>query len=176
MKKAKPLLGKCVTLALAGALGAAPALSVKAAETAALPLSGDPAVSAVQQQVYGVVHRHETWLNAGDASGIVDLFASENSVAEWDDKTAYAMREQKIAGYKRLFKIATFKTAFAYDAINVYGDTAVVRTHHHKGATVVENGRQVPDYNREVFVLHRIDGAWKIVLYTFNTDPVQGEG
>ncbi|WP_311541358.1 nuclear transport factor 2 family protein [Paraburkholderia sp. MM5384-R2] len=58
----------------------------------------------------------------------------------------------------------------------VYGDTAVVRTHHHVGATVIENGRKVTDYNREVFVLRKIDGTWKIVLYTFNTDPKQGEG
>ncbi len=65
---------------------------------------------------------------------------------------------------------------FSYDALNVYGDTAVVRTHHHKGATAVENGKPVTDLNREVFVLHKIDNQWRIVPYTFNTDPVQGEG
>jgi len=73
-------------------------------------------------------------------------------------------------------RIANFSTKFAYDAINVYGDTAVVRTHHHVGAAVVENGKKGTDYNREVFVLRKIDGAWKIVLYTFDTDPKQGEG
>lgn len=56
------------------------------------------------------------------------------------------------------------------------GDTAVVRTHHHRGQTAIENGKKVLDYNREVFVLRKINGGWKIVLYTFSTDPVQGEG
>jgi hypothetical protein len=51
----------------------------------------------------------------------------------------------------------------------------VVRTFHHKGATVNEGGKDVVGLNREVFVLRTINGAWKIVLYIFNTDPVQGE-
>jgi hypothetical protein len=37
-------------------------------------------------------------------------------------------------------------------------------------------GKEVVDLNREVFVLRKIEGEWKIVLYIFNTNPVQGEG
>ena len=65
---------------------------------------------------------------------------------------------------------------YEYDAVNVHADAAVVRAHHHVGAAVIGNGKKVIDYNREVFVLNKVDGAWKIVLYAFNTDPVQGEG
>jgi ketosteroid isomerase-like protein len=146
-----------------------------AVEEDTIPYSSDPAVSAEQRQVYDVVHRYENALNAKDTDAIVGLFA-DDSVAEWNNKRTYATHEQRIAGYNALFKIAKFSTVFAFDAINVYGDTAVVRTHHHVGATVIENGKNVTDYNREVFVLRKIDGTWKIVLYTFNTDPKQGEG
>jgi uncharacterized protein (TIGR02246 family) len=121
------------------------------------------------------VHRYEQALNAGDVNTILDLFAPD-SVAEWNNKRTYATRDERRAGYAALFKIAKFSTVFAYDAIDVTGDTAVVRTHHHKGASVIEEGKSVTDYNREVFVLKRINGEWKIYLYTFNTDPVQGEG
>ena len=31
------------------------------------------------------------------------------------------------------------------------------------------------DFNREIFVLRHIEGNWKIILYTFNTQPKQGE-
>ena len=88
------------------------------------------------------------------------------------------LRDQarKAAAYDALFKIAKFSTVFGYAGIDVSGDTAVVRTYHHKGATVLEGGKEFVDLNREVFVLRKIDGAWKIVLYIFNTDPVQGEG
>jgi uncharacterized protein (TIGR02246 family) len=150
-------------------------MTLAAAAEDAVPYSSDPTVSAEQREVYDVVHRYETALNAKDTNAIVALFA-DDSVAEWNDKRTYATREQRVAGYDALFKVANFSTVFSYDAINVYGDTAVVRTHHHVGAAVIENGKKVIDYNREVFVLRKIDGTWKIVLYTFNTDPKQGEG
>jgi uncharacterized protein (TIGR02246 family) len=137
--------------------------------------SSDPTASAAQHAVYDVVHRYEQALNAGDVNTILDLFAPE-SVAEWNNKRTYATREEREEGYAALFKIAKFSTVFSYDTIDVTGDMAVVRTHHHNGAAVIENGKSVTDYNREVFVLKRINGEWKIYLYTFNTDPVQGEG
>ncbi len=161
------------TLATWLALALSAPLAVYAED--AIPYSPDPAVSAKQREVYDVVHRYESALNAKDTDTIVGLFA-EGSVAEWNNKRTYATRDQKIAGYNALFRSASFSTVFSYDAINVYGDTAVVRTHHHVGAAVIENGKKVTDYNREVFVLRKIDGTWKIVLYTFNTDPKQGEG
>jgi uncharacterized protein (TIGR02246 family) len=146
-----------------------------AEQSPAFTFSSDPAISSAQHAVYDVVDRYQKALNAGDTDAIVNLFAPDG-VAEWNDKRTYATREQRVEGYGALFKIAKFSTVFAYDAIDVTGDVAVVRTHHHQGATVIEHGKPVTDYNREVFVLKRIGGEWKIYLYTFNTDPVQGEG
>jgi len=137
--------------------------------------SSDPVTGSAQHAVYDVVHQYERALNAGDVTTILDLFAPE-SVADWNNKRTYATREEREAGYAALFKIAKFSTIFAYDTIDVTGDVAVVRTHHHKGAAVIEEGKSVTDYNREVFILKRINGEWKIYLYTFNTDPIQGEG
>ena len=155
---------------------AAAAAPVRAAETApAFAFSADPALSAAQHQAYDVVHRYEDRLNAGDTAGILALYAPD-SVAEWNDRPTFATRDEKKRAYDALFSIARFTTVFGYAGIDVTGDTAVVRTFHHKGATVDEGGKDVVDLNREVFVLHRIDGAWKISLYIFNTDPVQGEG
>jgi ketosteroid isomerase-like protein len=137
--------------------------------------SSDPAISVQQHAAYDVVHRYEQLLNAGDTAGIVDLFAPDG-VAEWNDKPTFATRQEKIAAYDALFKIAKFSTVFGYAGIDVAGDTAVVRTFHHKGATVLEGGKEVVDLNREVFVLRKQGNDWKIKLYIFNTDPVQGEG
>jgi ketosteroid isomerase-like protein len=151
------------------------ATSVAAASEAALVFSADPAISAAQHAAYDVVHQYEQYLNAGDTRGILDLFAPQ-SVAEWNDKPTYATRQQKATGYEALFKIAKFSTIFGYASIDVDGDMAIVRTFHHKGAAVLENGKEVTDFNREVFILRKINGVYKIVFYMFNTDPVQGEG
>jgi ketosteroid isomerase-like protein len=173
--KPRSIIGQTATVFVAAWLTLACSAPLTAAEEEKLPYSSDPAVSAAQHEAYDVVHRYEQALNNKDTDTIVGLFA-DDSVAEWNNKRTYATREQKIDGYNALFRIANFSTVFSYDAINVYGDVAVVRTHHHVGAAVIENGKKVTDYNREVFVLRKIDGAWKIVLYTFNTDPKQGEG
>lgn len=151
------------------------ATSVEAASEAAFLFSTDPTISAAQHAAYDVVHQYEQYLNTGNTQGILGLFASQ-SVAEWNDKPTYATREQKTAGYEALFKIAKFSTVFGYASIGVDGDTAVVRTFHHKGAAVLENGKEVPDFNREVFILRKMNGVYKIVFYMFNTDPEQGEG
>ncbi|MER7794301.1 nuclear transport factor 2 family protein [Streptomyces sp. NPDC097640] len=162
---------------LTGTLVSTTASASSAATASPANTSGYPsvAITPVQRTVYQVIHQYQTGLNTGNTKAIVDLFAP-GGVAEWNDKVTYATRQQKIDGYDALFRTAKFSTAFAYDAINVYGTTAVVRTHHHVGQTVIENGKEVQDYNREVFVLRKTGDAWKIVLYTFNTDPVQGQG
>ena len=166
---------RAVLAVLAAAL-ACPSMQARAAEPApAFAFSTDPAVSAGQHAVYDVVHRYETLLNAGDTAGILALYAPD-SVAEWNDKPTFPTLDEKKGAYDALFRIAKFATVFGYAGIDVVGDTAVVRTFHHEGATVMEGGKAVVDLNREVFVLHRIDGAWRISLYIFNTDPVQGEG
>ena len=161
--------------ALIIAAGTALSLGQAAAAEADVTFSTDPAIAAQQHPAYDVVHRYEQLLNTGDTAEIMKLYAPD-SVAEWNDKPTFRTLQQTIDGYDALFKIAKFTTVFGYDAIDVYGDTAVIRTHHHKGATVVENGKPVLDLNREVFVLHKIAGAWKIVFYAFNTNPNQGEG
>ncbi|RYB06586.1 YybH family protein [Lichenibacterium ramalinae] len=173
MKKTLPLRPAVALLGAALAYGLTPAW---AAETVpAFAFSTDPAVSAGQHAAYDVVHRYEDLLNAGDTAGILALFAP-GSVAEWNDKPTFTTVDEKKGAYDALFRVAQFTTVFGYAGIDVVGDTAVVRTFHHKGASVMEGGKEVVDLNREVFVLHNIGGAWKISLYIFNTDPVQGEG
>lgn len=137
--------------------------------------STDPAISAEQHAAYDVVHQYEQYLNAGNTQAILDLFSPE-SVAEWNNKPTFVTREQRAAGYNALFKIAKFTTVFGYASIDIYRDVAVVRTYHHKGAAVLENGKRIPDFNREVFILHKMNGMYKITFYMFNTDPVQGQG
>ena len=166
------LVGTAIMCALAGF-----SLPGRAADapSAAVAFSSDPKVAAEQRGAYDVVHRYEQLLNAGDTAGILALYAPDG-VAEWNDKPTFATPDEKRAAYDALFKVAKFNTVFGYAGVDVQGDTAVVRTFHHEGANVLESGKKVVDLNREVFVLHKLDGAWKISLYIFNTDPVQGEG
>ena len=172
--KAIAVRSLALALALTGLAGP-PGIPQAAEAAQPFAFSSDPVVGVAQHAAFDVVHRYEELLNAGDTAGILALYAPD-SVAEWNDKPTVVTREEKRAAYDALFRLARFSTVFGYAAIDVVGDTAVVRTFHHRGATVLEGGKEIVDLNREVFVLHRIGVDWKIALYIFNTDPVQGEG
>ena len=137
--------------------------------------SSDPAESAHQHAAYDVVHRYEQLLNAGDTAGILKLYAPE-SVAEWKDKPSFVTARHKEDAYNAAFKVAKFSTVFGYASIEDDGEIEVVGTYHHKGATIVESGKEVVDLNREVFLLRKIGNEMKTVLYIFNANPLQGEG
>jgi len=137
--------------------------------------STDAATMADQRLVYMLINQYQQLLNAGSTEAIVDLFTAD-AVIEWNDTPTFVTRQQKIDGYNALFRIAKLSTAFVYDAIDVYGTIAIVRTHHPVGAAVIVNGKSVLDYNREVFVLRKQSDGWKIQVYTFNTNPIQGQG
>lgn len=150
-----------------------------AASSKAVPqsyrVSAEAGVAAEQKAVYELINRYQTALNAGDTPTILSLFAPE-SYSQWNEKPTADSNEKRRQQYDNLFKNEKFETEFAYDSVNVNGNMAYVRTHHHRGATVtrISDGATLIDLNREVFVLEKQQGQWKIVVYTFNTNPIQG--
>jgi ketosteroid isomerase-like protein len=142
----------------------------------AFSYSKDAGVAAVQKKVKAVVERYQDGLNSSDFSKIRPLFATD-AVAQWNEKATVLGVDAMAKPYEDLFKAIKFNTDFQYDAVDVYGEVAIVRTHHPVGQTELflkDNSKKL-DFNREIFVLRRIDGDWKIVLYAFNTQPRQGE-
>ena len=133
-------------------------------------------MAAVQKQVKAVVERYQDGLNGSDFSKIRPLFEAD-AVAEWNDKATMVGVGAMAKPYEDLFKAIRFNTDFQYDAVDVYGDVAIVRTHHPVGQTelILKDMSKKLDFNREVFVLRGLDGDWKIILYTFTTQPRQGE-
>lgn len=138
--------------------------------------SSDSAVAAQQKAVYDVVNRYQDALNSGDVETILSLYG-DKSYSQWNDKVTADTTEKRRQQYAELFKNEKFVTEFGYDSVYVNGDMAYIRTHHHLGAavTVLKDGSKVLDKNREIFVLEKQEGQWKIVVYTFNTNPIQGE-
>jgi ketosteroid isomerase-like protein len=142
----------------------------------AFSYSKDAKVAAVQKKVKAVVERYQDGLNSSDFAKIRPLFAKD-AVAEWNEKATVIGVDAMAKPYEDLFKAIRFDTDFQYDAVDLYGDMAIVRTHHPVGQTelILKDMSKKLDLNREIFVLRRVDGEWKIVLYTFNTQPKQGE-
>ncbi len=133
-------------------------------------------LAAVQKKVKAVVERYQDGLNSSDFAKIRPLFAPD-AVAEWNEKATVIGIDAMAQPYETLFQAIKFDTDFQYDAVDIYGEIAIVRTHHPVGQTELhlKDGSKTLDFNREIFVLRRMDGDWKIILYTFTTQPRQGE-
>ena len=140
-------------------------------------LSKDAGIAGEQQAIYDLIIKYQTALNSGDTDNILTYFA-QASYSQWNNKPTDDTTAKRRARYDALFKEEKFETDFKFDTIHVDGNTGFIRTHHERGATVVsiETGYTSIDLNRELFVLKKLDGEWKIVVYMFNTNPIQGEG
>lgn len=136
----------------------------------------NPKIAQEQQAVYNQIIRYQDALNSGDTATILTLFAAPESYSQWNEVLTADTTQERKQQYDNLFKNEKFVTDFAVDSIWVNGDTAVVRTHHHFGSVVtsLKDQRSVIDLNREVFVMTKQNGEWKIFLYTFNVNPLQG--
>jgi ketosteroid isomerase-like protein len=142
----------------------------------AFSYSADSKTAALQREVKAVVDRYQDGLNSSNFAIIRPLFATD-AIAEWNEKATVIGPEAMAAPYEALFKEIKFTTDFQYDAVDVHGDLAIVRTHHPVGQTELnrKDDSKKLDFNREIFVLQRMGSDWKIILYSFNTQPRQGE-
>jgi ketosteroid isomerase-like protein len=118
--------------------------------------SSDLQVATFQRQAKRVVERYQDGLNTSDFPVIRTLFAA-NAVAEWNEKATVVGVDAMAGPYEELFKTTKFTTDFQFDAVDLHGDIAIVRTHHPIGQTELslKDGSKKLDMNREIFVLKR---------------------
>lgn len=139
------------------------------------PIYKDVKKADAQKEVLDVIMKYQNALNSGNTKEILSLYADE-SYSQWNNLLTADSKEKKEEQYNNLFSKEKFNTDFAIDTIWIDGNTAFVRTHHHTGSVVTDTKEQktILDLNREVFILHKDNNEWKIILYTFNTNPLQG--
>jgi uncharacterized protein (TIGR02246 family) len=106
-------------------------------------------------------------LNASDVKKVLPLYTQDGVFMPSSAPTA-AGQEQVKASYEFVFKTIQLKIEFFIDEIMVNGDYAFARTTS-KGTTLIHaNGQTVLEENRELFVLQKENGSWKIARYMFN--------
>ncbi|MEZ4903908.1 MAG: SgcJ/EcaC family oxidoreductase [Spirosomataceae bacterium] len=106
-------------------------------------------------------------LNTSDVSNVLPLYTNDGVFMPSNAPSAIG-QEQVKASYEYVFKTIQLNIEFFIDEIVVNGDYAFARTTS-KGTTLIhENGQTVPEENRELFVLQKTGGQWKIARYMFN--------
>lgn len=106
-------------------------------------------------------------LNASDVNKVLPLYTSDGVFMPSGAPSALG-QEQVKAAYQSVFSSIQLTIEFYIDEIVVHGDYAFARTTS-KGTTLIHaNGQTVAEENRELFVLQKAGGQWKISRYMFN--------
>lgn len=106
-------------------------------------------------------------LNTSDVNKVLLLYTSDGVFMPSNAPSAIG-QEQVKASYEFVFNAIQLKIEFFIDEIVVTGDYAFARTAS-KGTTLIHaNGETVAEENRELFVLQKTNGQWKIARYMFS--------
>ncbi len=106
-------------------------------------------------------------LNASSTDKVMPLYTVNGVFMPSNAPTAVGQDQVKGA-YDFVFKNIQLKIEFFIDEIEVQDNMAFARSTS-KGTTLIHaTGQSVPEENRELFVLQKVSGEWKIARYMFN--------
>ncbi len=129
---------------------------------------GDQALSAKERQaIEATLLRYEKALNDSDVKGVLELYASDGVFMPSGAPSAIGTKEIR-AAYEHVFGAIKLDIKFTIDEIVQSGNYAFARTISRGQVTVLAEGVTAPEENRELFVLQKRAGAWKIARYMFN--------
>ena len=119
--------------------------------------------SAIERLLYA----YRDALNASDVSKVLPLYTDDGIFMPSNAPSAIG-QEQVKASYEFVFKTIQLSIEFYIDEVVVNGDYAFARTTS-RGTTLIHaSGQTVAEENRELFVLQKVNGQWKIARYMFN--------
>ncbi len=120
-----------------------------------------------KQSIEKLLFSYRDALNKSDVNDVLELYASDGVFMPSNGPSAIE-QEQVKSSYEFVFNTIQLTIDFFIDEIVINGEYAYARTTS-KGTTLIHaNGQTVPEENRELFVLQKINGQWKIARYMFN--------
>lgn len=151
-------------------LSAALLMGCQAPET---PTNTTPSTSTTmstdndQTAIKELLFKYRDALNASSVDQVMPLYTTDGLFMPTGFPTAVGTEQVKGA-YTGVFSMIKLNIEFFIDEIEVDGDHAFARTTS-KGSTLIHaTGETVPEENRELFVLQRTAGGWRIARYMFN--------
>ncbi len=129
--------------------------------------AGGAMTDSDHREIRTVLDRYEAALNASDVDAVAELYAADGVFMPSSAPTAVGIEGVR-ATYEFVFTQIKLNVAFTVEEIVGDGAIAFARTGSKGSVTVLANGTTAPEENRELFVLQKEDGVWKIARYMFN--------
>jgi uncharacterized protein (TIGR02246 family) len=114
-----------------------------------------------------LLHSYRDALNASDVNKVLTLYTTQGVFMPSNAPTSVG-QEQVKGAYDFVFRNIKINIDFFIDEIVVNSDYAFARTTSKGTSLIHANGQTVPEENRELFVLQKDNGTWKIARYMFN--------
>ncbi len=126
------------------------------------------AVGAEERQaIESTLLQYEKTLNKSDLKGVLELYTPDGVFMPSGAPSAIGTEEVR-AAYEYVFATIRLDIKFTIDEIVQSGNYAFARTISRGQVTILAEGVTAPEENRELFVLQKRNGAWKIARYMFN--------
>jgi len=129
-----------------------------------MTLTTDNAVTRQHQDIARTVQEYIQQLNASNTRAIVDLYTDDAAFFQ-PERPAAVGSQQLTDAYNSAFAGVKVNMTNHIDTIFTGGDLAAVRSHSSGTITLLADGTVVPMACRELWVLTRSGGDWKIAQY-----------
>lgn len=123
----------------------------------------------VNEEIQNLIETYQRGLNEANVDFVRSVYADDAIFLGQPFPTATGV-DDIVALYSDFLSKLDFNVQFDVLDIELSGDLGFIRTRSH--GTIAPKG-QTPEGgegNREIFVVKKIDGKWKIYRYIFNAD------
>ncbi|VAW93862.1 hypothetical protein MNBD_GAMMA23-764 [hydrothermal vent metagenome] len=120
-----------------------------------------------ESDIKAVIKSYEKALNGSDIKEVVKLYA-QDGVFMPSTKPTSTGHTQVASAYQYVFKALDLNVTFHFDEIVRKGDLAFVRTSSDGKIKLLQKNKTIENHSRELFIMKRIKGNWKIYRYMFN--------
>lgn len=104
---------------------------------------------------------------SSDAQAVSNVFIGDGVLMAPDAPTMVG-NASILSTYEGVFDAIELDLVFSIDEIAIDGEYGYVRSHS-KGSTLIQsNGQTVPANYREIFIVKKVEGVWKIAWYLYN--------
>ena len=124
-------------------------------------------ISQEKAAINALLFAYRDALNASDVGAILALYADDGVFMPTGAPTSIG-QEQVKGAYEFVFSNIQLTIEFQIDEVELAGDYAFARTTSQGSTLIHATGANVAEENRELFVLRKIQGEWKIARYMFN--------
>lgn len=119
------------------------------------------------QALRTLLKTYERALNASDTKAVLELYATDGVFMPSEAPTSIGKAAVEKA-YDYVFSQIRLNIEFTIDELEIYEGVAFARTISKGTTDILAAGISIPEENRELFVLKKENGAWKIARYIFN--------